>query len=108
MFRARGARGRELALVEERLLPSDGADEDGRLPFVPEHLDAQIRFRDVDEPARLEADALEGVHVPLQRQVVVDAGRHVAPVRRRQRAAGGLLEVHHLEEVFRGGRYRIV
>jgi hypothetical protein len=108
MFRARRARRCELALVEERLLSADRADEDRRFPSVPEYVDAEIRFRDVDEPPRLQPDVLEGFHVRLQREVIVYARRHVAPVRRRQRASSCFLEVHHLQEIFRARRQRIV
>ena len=42
--------------------------------------------------------------VRLQREVVIDAAGHVAPVRGRQRAPRGLLEVHHLQRIFRAHR----
>jgi hypothetical protein len=100
--------GRELAFMEERLLPADGADEDRRFPFRLEDVNAQICFRDVHKPPRLQTDVLEGFHVCLQCQVIVDTGGHVAPVCGRQRAPGRFLEVHHLQEIFRGSRNRIV
>ena len=108
LLRARGACGRELAFAKERLLPADGTDEDRSLPFRAEHVDAQIWFRDIHQPARFEPDVFEGLHVRLQREVVLDTGGHIAPVRRRQRASCGFLEVHHLEEVLGGGRHRIM
>src|SRR5262245_35873221 len=104
----RSARGGELAFGEEGLLAADRTHEDGRLPLRAEYVNREIRFGNVHQPAWLQADALEGLHVALQREVVFDACGHVAPVRRRQRATRRFLEVHDLEEVLCGRRNRVV
>ena len=48
----------------------------------------------------------EPLDVRLQREVVVRAAGHVAPVRGRQRAPRGLFEVHHLQCIFRAHQHR--
>ncbi len=40
-------------------------------------------------------------------QVVIHAGRHVAPVRGRQRFASGGFEVHHIQRIFWIGQHFI-
>jgi len=85
----------------EGALRSAGADENGRLPALAEHFRAQIGLAAVDQTADAEPVVLEGLVIRLEREVVVDPGGHVAPVRRRQNALRRGFEIHDTEPVFR-------
>jgi len=59
------------------------------------------------KPSRPQPEMGKAFPIGSGREVIVDAGRHVAPVRRRQDATGGLFEVHHRQRLFgRGQRER--
>ena len=102
----RGTRGGHLALGMKGALSTDGTDEKRRLPPRAEDLGAEIGLGHIDEAARLQADMPERLDIRLQRQVVIDAAGHVAPMRGRKGAPRSLLEVHHLQRVFGAAEHR--
>src|SRR6185295_5456094 len=83
----------------KRTLRSAGADENRRFPGLPENLRAQIGFGDIHQAAHTQAVVLKSLVVHLECDVVVDARGHVSPMRRRQSALGGGLEIHDAERV---------
>ncbi len=71
-----------------------------------EHLLAEVRPGDIHQTPGLHADMAEGLHIGGEGLVVVGAGGHVAPVGRRDGAAGDVLEVHDLQGVLGRGEGR--
>jgi len=96
---ARGARHGKLAVGVKELVGAGRAYEDRRIISGAEQLDAGIDLRDVVETARHELEFEKILAVGAQRYFVVDAGCHVAEMRRRHVPAGDRFELKHVDRI---------
>ena len=94
-----GASGGSLAVVMERALAADRRQHDRRIVFRAEDVDAHIDLAHVDEPPRPELEFQEPLAVGAQGHFVVDAGGHVAEMRRRDVLAADRLEIEDVDRL---------
>ena len=78
-----------------------GATTIGLRVGLAEQLHPRVELADIDQAARPELEFLEALAVGAQRHLVVDAGRHVAEMRRRHVLVRDQLEVEHVERLAR-------
>src|ERR1700721_1454299 len=90
-----------LALGVKEFVATNGAHEDRRIILGAEKLHAGIDFGHVIEAAREELELQEPLAVGAQCNLVVDAGRHVAEMRRRYVLVCHWLEVENVDRVLR-------
>src|SRR5262249_17911074 len=88
-----GARGGDLALVVEGSLAADRREHDRACVFHPEDLGRHVDLADVDQPARTELEFQKALAIGAQRDLVVDAGGHVAEMRGRNVLAADRLQI---------------
>ena len=82
-------------------MPADRRDDDRRVVFHAEDFGAHVDLADVDQPARPQLKLEEALAIGAQRDLVVDAGRHVAEMRRRNVVAADRLEIEHVDRLLR-------
>jgi hypothetical protein len=97
--RARGARHRFFAIRVKELVAAGWRDEDRRVIFRPENLDAHVDLGDVVETSRPKLEFQETFAVRAQRHLVVEAGGHIAEMRRGNVSEGGRLEVEDVDRL---------
>ena len=98
---ARGFRHRDFAFGVERLLSADRRDDDRRVVAHAENLGAHVDLADVDQAARTQHEFQEAFAIGAQRDFIVDAGRHVAEMRRRNVGAADRLEIENVDRLLR-------
>src|SRR3954449_9564747 len=83
---------------------------DRRVPNSSKDLGAHIDTADIDQTPRAQIQPAETFPVRLDRQVIVHAGGHVAPMRRRKDLAGSRLELENVDGVLqiRNDRWRLL
>ena len=91
----------DLAVFVEKLVAAGRRDEHRRIVLAAENVGAHVHLRDVIEPARAKLEFQKPLTVGAQRHLVVDAGGHVAEMRRRYVFERGRLEVEHVDRLFR-------
>ena len=96
-----GAGGRDLAVGVKRLLAADRRDDDRGGVSHAEDVDAHVDLADVDEPPRPELEFEEALAVGAQGHFVVDAGGHVAEMRRRHVLPAHRLEIEDVDGLLR-------
>src|SRR6516164_10494511 len=96
---ARRFRYRKFALGMKELVGAGRTHEDRRVVSGAEQLDAGIDLRDVVEPMRHQLKFEEVFAVCAKRDLVIDAGSHVAEMRRRHVLATYRLEIKHVDGV---------
>ena len=92
-----GAGGGDLALVVKRPLAADRRQHDGARIFHAENFDRHVDLADVDQPPRAQLKLQEALAIGAQRDLVIDAGRHVAEMRGRNVAAADRLEIKDVD-----------
>ena len=100
---AGGARDRELAVLVEGLVGRRGRQHDRAGIALAEQFHAQVQGLDVDHAPRPELELQEALAVGAQRDLAVDAGRHVAEMRRRHVLVHDRLEVEDVDGLARRG-----
>src|SRR5688572_23445827 len=98
-LRPGGARNGDLAFRMECLLAADGVENDRCLPRLAEQVYGRVDLADVDQPAHAQLVPREPLAIRDDGSVVVAAGGHVRPVRRRKLALRDRLEVEDVERV---------
>ena len=101
------ARDAFLAVGVVGFVPAGRIDDDRRFVALAEDFGAHVDLADVDQPARPELEFQETRAVGAQRDVVVDAGGHIAEMRRRYVLVHHRLEIEHVER-FLGARNQMV
>ena len=101
IVRTRGLCYRNLPVGVKEFVAANRAHEDRRIILGAEKLYAGIDFGHVIEPAREQLEFQEPLAVGAQRDLVVDAGRHVAEMRRRHVLMCHWLEVENVDRVLR-------
>src|SRR5580704_9415274 len=91
------ARDGSLAVGMIAAVAARGVDDDRRLIALAENFSRHVDLADVDQPARAKLEFQKAVAVGAQRDVVVDAGGHVAEMRRRHVLVHHRLEIEHVE-----------
>ena len=84
----------------KRFLAADGADVNRHVPAGAEHLGLKIGSGYIHQSARAQLVMLERFHIGPQRDIVVNARRHVTPMRRRKGFASQRFKVHHAQRIF--------
>ena len=74
-------------------------DHDRAVEFRAKDLDAHVDLADIDQPPRPQLELLKTVPIGAQRYFVVDAGRHIAEMRRRHVRLHDRLEVEDIERL---------
>ena len=100
---AGGARHGQLAVLVEGLVGRRGRQHDRARIGLAEQLHAQVQRLDVDHAPRPELELQEAFAVGAQGHLVVDAGRHVAEMRRRHVLVHHRLEVEDVDGLARRG-----
>ena len=95
----RGLGDGELAVGMKGPVAAGRRDHDRAVVADAEDLDAHVDLADVDQPPRPQLELPEALAVGAQRHLVVDAGRHVAEMRRRDVLLHHRLEVEHVERL---------
>jgi hypothetical protein len=85
----------------ESLLAADRRHHDRGVVFDAEDFGRHVDLADVDQPARAEHEFQEALAIGAQRDLVVDARRHVAEMRGRHAHAHDRLEIEHIDRVLR-------
>ena len=85
----------------ERFFTARRAQEDRAVVNGAEQLDAHVDLGGVAQAARAQLDVLEHVAIGMERQVVVDAARHVSPMTRQDVVVSDVLEIEDVEGVGR-------
>jgi hypothetical protein len=98
---ARGLGNSNLAFRVKEFVAASRAHENRRIIFGVEKLHAGVDLGHIIEAARTELEFQEPLTVCAQRDFVVDAGRHVAEMRRRHVLVCHRLEVEHVNRVLR-------
>ncbi len=83
-------------------------DDDRRFVALAENFRAHVDLADVDQPARAELEFQKALAVGAQRDVVVDAGGHVAEMRRRHVLVHHRLEIEYVERFLGAGDQMVV
>ena len=99
---ARGLGDSKLAVGVKGFVATGWAYENRQIKPGAEKLHAGIDLGHVPETAREQLEFQEPLAVRAQRDLVIDAGRHVAEVRWRHVLACHRLEVEHVDCVLRG------
>jgi hypothetical protein len=97
----------DLAPVVKGLVAAGGRDRDRAVVARAEQLDAHVDAADIDQAARPQLQFLETVAVGAHGRVVVDAGRHVADMRRRRRLVHRRFDVEDIDRLCGIGDDRI-
>ena len=84
-----------------------GGDDDWRIVALAENFGRHVDLADVDQPARAELEFQKALAVGAQRDVVVDAGGHIAEMRRRHVLVHHRFEIEHVERLL-GTRNQVV
>ncbi len=87
----------------KHLVAAHRTDKNRAIERHAEELDFHVDFRDIHQAARIELDMLVSADIGLQREIVVDAGRHVAPMRGRQDPVREFFKIHYTERFLGGG-----
>ena len=82
-------------------MTADRRDDDRRRVARAEDLGAHVDLLDIDQPPRPQLELEEAFAVRAQRHLVVDAGGHVAEVRRRHVLPRHRLEIEHVDRFLR-------
>ena len=98
---AHGLGDSNLAVGVKGFVAAGRAHENRRIKLGAEKLHAGIDFGHVPETAREELEFQEPLAVRAQRDLVIDAGGHVAEMRRRHVFVCHRLEVEHVDCVLR-------
>src|SRR5262245_449625 len=93
----RCTRGRELALWVVHPVAAHGAQEDRRLPGLPEKRDRQVDLAHIDETTGSDREVFETLAIRPNRAAVLTAVRHPGPMPRGQLRFCGRLEVENVE-----------
>src|ERR1700761_1206068 len=93
---------RDLAIGVEELVAASRADKDRRVISGAEYLHAHVDLRNVIEPARPELEFEKAFAIGTQRHLVVQAGSHVAEMRRRYVLERSRLEIEDVDGFLRG------
>jgi hypothetical protein len=99
LFRLGRARRRELAIGMEGALRAHRAVVDRGVPAPAEELEAETGIGRADEASGADLVVLHGLAIRPDGEVVIDAGRHVAPVGGRKGLVGERFEVEDAEGV---------
>src|SRR5215831_17519778 len=91
--------GGDLALVVKGSLAADRREHDGACIFQPEDLGRHVDLADVDQPARTKLEFQEALAIGAQRDLVVDAGGHVAEMRGWNVLAADQFEIEDVDRV---------
>src|SRR5262245_29669834 len=91
--------GGDLALVMKGSLAADRREHDRACILLPEDLGRHVDLADVDQPARPELEFQEAFAISAQRDLVVDAGGHVAEMRGRNVIAADRLEIEDVDRL---------
>ena len=103
----RRAGHRYFAIGMKHILRANWTQEDRTFPGGSKKLNAGVDLRNIHQLAGAQLYVFVSFVIQIARQVVVDAGRHVAPVRGRQRLARGRFKVHQVQRVFWIGQHFI-
>ena len=97
----RRPRDARLAVRMIAFVSAGRVDDDRRLVFLAENLRAHVDLAHVDQPARTQLEFQETLAVGTQRDVVIDAGSHVAEMGRWHVLVHHRFEIEHVERFLR-------
>src|SRR5262245_64436150 len=95
----RCTRGRELALWVVHPVAAHGAQEDRRLPGLPEKRDRQVDLAHIDETTGSDREVFETLAIRPNRAAVLSAVRHPGPMPRGQLHFRGGAAAEHVERL---------